>query len=60
MERLRHLRLEAARERLLRAPGLSITEVALEFGFANLGRFASYYRERYGELPSRTGGAGPL
>ncbi|MDT4843377.1 HTH-type transcriptional activator RhaS [compost metagenome] len=57
MERLRNLRLEAARERLLQRRELSITEVALEFGFANLGRFASYYRERYGELPRQTGDA---
>lgn len=55
MERLRNLRLEAARERLLSRRDVSITEVALEFGFGHLGRFASYYRERFGELPRETG-----
>lgn len=55
MARLRNLRLEAARERLLSRRDLSVTEVALEFGFTNLGRFASYYRERFGELPGQTG-----
>lgn len=55
MERLRTLRLEAARERLLHAPQVSVTQVALEFGFAHMGRFAGYYRERFGELPRARG-----
>lgn len=54
MERLRNLRLEAVRERLLGRRDLSITEVALEHGFGHLGRFAHYYRERFGELPHQT------
>ncbi|WP_312408382.1 AraC family transcriptional regulator, partial [Pseudomonas rhodesiae] len=54
MERLRNLRLEAVRERLRDGRELSITEVALEHGFAHLGRFARYYRERFGELPHQT------
>lgn len=51
---LRHLRLEAARRRLLSEPGTSVTDVALEFGFGHLGRFSAYYRERFGELPRDT------
>lgn len=54
MERLRNLRLESVRDRLLGRRDLSITEVALENGFAHLGRFARYYRERFGELPHQT------
>lgn len=54
MERLRALRLEAARERLLARRDLSITEVALAHGFAHLGRFAHYYHQRFGELPHHT------
>lgn len=57
MERLRNLRLEAARECLLRRPDVSITQVALEHGFGHQGRFASYYRERFGELPRQTANA---
>lgn len=54
MELLRNLRLEAVRERLLGRCDVSVTEVALEHGFAHLGRFARYYRERFGELPHQT------
>ena len=54
MERLRNLRLEAVRDRLLGRRDVSITEVALEHGFGHLGRFARYYRERFGELPHQT------
>lgn len=32
----------------------SITELALEFGFSHLGRFASRYKARFAELPSQT------
>ena len=54
MDRLRGLRLEAAREYLLARPHASVTEVALEFGFGHVGRFANYYRQRFGELPRQT------
>ncbi|VVQ13156.1 hypothetical protein PS914_05440 [Pseudomonas fluorescens] len=57
MERLRNLRLESVRDRLLGHRDLSITEVALEHGFGHLGRFARYYRERFGELPHQTAAA---
>jgi transcriptional regulator GlxA family with amidase domain len=35
-------------------PGTSVADVAAAYGFYNPGRFAKYYRERYGELPSAT------
>jgi AraC-like DNA-binding protein len=52
----RHRRLEAVRQDLQAAepgPG-AVTEVALRYGFAHLGRFAGEYRETFGELPSET------
>jgi len=51
---LRNMRLEAARAKLLTNPAVSVTEVALEYGFGHLGRFSAYYRERFGELPRET------
>jgi len=32
----------------------SITEVAVSYGFLNVGRFSGYYRDCFGELPSET------
>ncbi|MNR39034.1 HTH-type transcriptional activator RhaS [compost metagenome] len=51
---LRLQRLDAARAQLRRGDAHSIAEVALRCGFAHLGRFSAYYRERFGELPSET------
>lgn len=51
---LRQVRLDAARARLLADPSVSVTEVAMEYGFGHLGRFSAYYRERFGELPRDT------
>lgn len=34
--------------------GLSVTDVAMAFGFTDLGRFAAHYRLRFGEPPSET------
>ncbi|MBF8745334.1 MULTISPECIES: AraC family transcriptional regulator [Pseudomonas] len=56
MDRLRALRLDAARAHLMGNPHASVTEVALEYGFAHVGRFAAYYRQRFGELPRQTRG----
>jgi AraC-like DNA-binding protein len=35
-------------------PGASVTDVAFACGFGNLGHFAHYYRQQFGELPSDT------
>lgn len=32
----------------------NLTEIALDYGFLHLGRFAEYYKNQYGELPSVT------
>ncbi|GAB3179744.1 AraC family transcriptional regulator [Micromonospora palomenae] len=52
---LRACRLDAA-HRALRAagPGASVTAIAVQHGFAHLGRFAGEYRARFGESPSTT------
>lgn len=55
MNLLRNMRLDAVRSRLLAQPDSNITSVAMEFGFGHVGRFASYYAERFGELPRQTG-----
>ena len=48
-------RMERARRRLL-APcaGMTVTSIALESGYVNLGQFAAEYRKVYGETPSAT------
>jgi AraC-like DNA-binding protein len=52
---LLRIRLEAARERLIASDEASnVTKVALEAGFKHPSRFASFYRQQYGELPSAT------
>lgn len=52
---LRELRLKRVREFLQKAgEGDSVTDIALANGFFHLGRFARYYRERFGESPSAT------
>jgi len=49
-------RLHAAREALRAAePGTTtVTDIATTYGFFELGRFAGRYRDRFGEVPSRT------
>jgi AraC-like DNA-binding protein len=54
---LRNERLERARSDLADAPGgsrLTVTDVAMRWGFGHLGRFATTYRKRFGEFPSET------
>jgi AraC-like DNA-binding protein len=52
--RLRRLnRVRTALQRAKPAPGL-ITELARRFGFSELGRFATSYRQTFGEAPSAT------
>src|SRR5215470_13928218 len=53
VEFLHALRLTEARQTLLStsAAAGSVTEVAMRFGFRELGRFAGEYRERFGESP---------
>ena len=55
MRYLRDRRLCRAREELRDGdPTVSVTDVALRWGFGNLGRFAACYRQRFGENPSET------
>lgn len=54
MEWLRNLRLDVAREKLQQSRSAQVTDVAMSCGFGHLGRFAAYYRDRFGELPSYT------
>jgi AraC-like DNA-binding protein len=55
MEALRRVRLEQAREELIRPAGSgSVIETAAKFGFTNAGRFASQYKNIYGEYPSES------
>jgi AraC-like DNA-binding protein len=52
---LLRMRLERAREALLAArPTDSVTGIAMDCGFAHLGRFPAAYRTAFGELPTET------
>lgn len=53
---IRDVRLRGVRDDLLHpsAPEVTVTDVATSWGFYNLGRFSSLYREVYGESPSET------
>lgn len=53
MNYLRDLRLDMTRQELLQQRA-SVTEAALRWGFAHLGRFAQDYKRRFGESPSVT------
>ncbi|WP_416065958.1 AraC family transcriptional regulator [Rhizobium sp. ZK1] len=51
----RRVRLARAHDMLAASlPGTTVTSVAFDCGFGNLGAFAHYYQTRYGELPSAT------
>ncbi|UXM92511.1 AraC family transcriptional regulator [Paenarthrobacter sp. JL.01a] len=48
---LRNARLDLARELILTSR-LPVSDIAMQCGFNHLGKFAKYYRERFGETPS--------
>jgi transcriptional regulator GlxA family with amidase domain len=52
----RGVRLDRVREALEQAAqggeAVSVTDVALQYGFIHMGRFAAYYRQRFGCSPS--------
>lgn len=55
MSHLRETRIRLARRHLLLAqPSDSVASIAIRCGFAHLGRFASLYKQRFGESPSDT------
>ncbi len=55
MEFLTEQRLLSAREKLLKPlSATSVSSIALDCGFMNLGRFSQLYRRRFGERPSDT------
>ncbi|WP_187424822.1 helix-turn-helix transcriptional regulator [Marinomonas sp. IMCC 4694] len=52
---VRRLKLEKAHSELKSNERVkNVTQVALKYGFTNLGRFSAQYREQIGELPSQT------
>lgn len=52
---LRQVRLQLARQDLLGADeSLTVTAVALRYGFSHFGRFSAYYHAAFGEAPSTT------
>jgi AraC-like DNA-binding protein len=51
----RQLRFDYVRQRLERAtPNESVSSIAMDCGFQQLGRFSQEYKARFGELPSET------
>ena len=53
---LREFRLQQVRRALLAGSVAteSLTQLALQWGFFHYGRFAQYYRDRFGERPQET------
>lgn len=52
---LRNVRLGKVHDDLTAAaPGVTVTDTAVSWGFVHLGRFAAAYRQRFGESPSET------
>lgn len=45
---------QALKARMLKTAPTTVTQVAVASGFTNLGIFARYYQQEFGELPSRT------
>lgn len=61
MDYLRQVRLDRVREMLLseKTAHLSVTEIAMQWGFNHMGRFAIDYKKRFGESPSASRRFGP-
>jgi transcriptional regulator GlxA family with amidase domain len=56
MRYLREARLARVRQALMSADAkTSVTDIAIEWGFTHLSRFAIEYRAHFGESPSETG-----
>jgi AraC-like DNA-binding protein len=51
---LRETRLQCVRDALLVGEADNVTDLALRYGFAHLGRFSAYYQAKFGEPPSTT------
>lgn len=52
---IRNLKLESVHAELSQNERIrNVTEVAMKYGFTNLGRFSAQYRDHIGELPSQT------
>jgi AraC-like DNA-binding protein len=51
---VRAVRLDRVHAELLAEHSVSVTDVAMKWGFFHLGRFAQQYRERFGVVPSQT------
>ena len=51
---LRNWRIARAHEDLVSGRSTRVTDVALHWGFFDVGRFAGYYRGMFCELPSAT------
>ncbi|NLA57204.1 MAG: AraC family transcriptional regulator [Corynebacterium humireducens] len=63
LEYLRGVRLAVIHEELAAADpdsGATVTDIALTWGVAHLGRFSTAYRRRYGQTPSETLRAAPV
>lgn len=57
MRYLRQQRLKQVNQTLkanTKAQPITVTQAAIASGFTNLGVFARYYHQEFGELPSRT------
>lgn len=54
MRYVQKTRLKQVRTALQTSHDISVTKIATEYGFTQLGRFAALYRQVYGELPSET------
>jgi AraC-like DNA-binding protein len=51
---LQQVRLDRVRDALLAGGAATVTRVAMDWGFLQLGQFAASYRKRFGESPSET------